>query len=972
MLPKQTPDRLPSHPTQEIDRSVSVTFNFNGRTVHAYSGDTLASALYSSGVRIYTRSFKYHRPRGLLCSAGRCPNCMMTVNGIPNVRTCSVLVEEGMVVKQQNAWPSTEHDLFSILDRMDRFLPVGFYYKIFHRPKQLWNIVGPIVRRMAGLGYVQTRVVEENNYSHETRHVDVLVVGGGASGMSAALSASRRGKQVMLVDDQQLLGGRLRFDGNLYDGIPGVTSDVGYEIADNLSKLVTRNRNIEVMLGTTAFGLYEGNLIGLIQGRSKVKLRSGKVILATGIYEQPSIFDRNDLPGVMLSTAIQRLIHLKGIIPGRSAVVSTCDDQGYRSALDMLKAGIRIVAIIDSRERFPNELLAARELQENGVLVLMSHMLIRAEGTKHVVGAAASRLSDGHATTEEREFDCDLIAMSGGFQPADSLLRQAGCELSYNKSIDRMVASPMPDKLYAVGRVIGNDNLGKSIVHARSVGSGVAEVKSADNALSTPANFMHESQDLTEIKNCTAPSPIDLSQGAKQFVCFCEDVTARDIVRGIDEGFEDIETLKRYTTSTMGPCQGKMCHKHFANIRAKSLDNVDSAVYTTARPPVTPIPLGALAAQVHTPIKRTPLDRKHRELGAKMIELGPWYRPHTYTSSSNECLSVRNTVGIIDVSTLGKLEVVGQDAKTLLDKVYTGNFSTLKKGQIRYGILCSEDGTILDDGTVTRISEDRYFVTTTTGNIDVIEEWFKWWTVGTGLCAHITNVTSSYASINVAGPMARDTLRKLTKIDLSSDSFRYMWSRRGMVAGVQTLFLRIGFVGETGWELHFPAEYAEHMWESIMDAGKEYQITPFGVEAQRILRLEKKHLIVNQDTDAVSTPLSGDMAWAVKFDKDDFIGRSSLISARDSGYSEKLIGFNMKGSEVPEDGSPIVSENLPVGRVTSSRRSPITGQGFGLVWVPADMAEEGKVVHVRVGGENLPAELTFIPAYDPDGIKLRE
>jgi sarcosine oxidase subunit alpha len=372
------------------------------------------------------------------------------------------------------------------------------------------------------------------------------------------------------------------------------------------------------------------------------------------------------------------------------------------------------------------------------------------------------------------------------------------------------------------------------------------------------------------------------------------------------------------------------------------------------------------------PIKRTSIHHKHLQLGASMVDLGPWRRPHSYGSPQEESLAVRQRVGIIDVSTLGKLDVSGRDAGRLLDKVYTHHFSSLRVGRIRYGVLCTDSGAILDDGTVTRMAEDRFFVTTTTGNIELIEEWFKWWRAGTGMCAHVTNVTSAFAAINVAGPRARETLGKLTDVDLSPGAFRYMRSAQGAVAGVPAIFLRIGFVGETGWELHFPAEYGEHMWDALMDAGREFGIAPFGVEAQRILRLEKKHIIVSQDTDAVTNPLESDMEWVVRLDKEDFIGRGGLVSAAERGPRERLAGFVMRDGVVPEDGAPVISGFAPVGHVTSSRLSPTMGKGFGLVRLPAEMAQEGKVIYIRVDGRIVPADVTLQPVYDPQGARLRE
>ena len=976
MVSSKQQSRLDPRPTEVIDRSKAVVFEFDGRPIEGHEGDTIASALYGSGVRIFSRSFKYHRARGLMCVEGRCPNCLMTVDGVPNVRTCTEQARPGLSVQHQNAWPSAEHDALSILDRFDRLMPVGFYYKALHRPKLLWRLASPIIRRLAGLGAVDPTAVSDTRYDHEHRHADVAVVGGGPAGMSAALAAASAGATVTLIDDQPSLGGHLRYGTRSYSGLPDIPESSGYEIAARLAGEVSSHRGIEVRSGATAFGLYEGNLLGIHCGSSVVKLRAGSIVVATGSYEAPLTFDRNDLPGVMLSSGLQRLANLYGIRPGSTAIVATCNDQGYYAALDLLEAGVKVAALVDSRSSFPHALDAAASLQSRGVLVLASYGLTRAEGNKKVVGCAVARLVDGRPTTEEREFDCDIIAVSGGFQPADALLSQAGSGSKYDDALNESVAHDLPPTLRAAGEVTGVHELGVSLLQGRLAGTEAAADKGRTTSIDDTAELRRE-LDVAETSYrssvAVGPLPPEPGQGAKRFVCYCEDVTARDIGRAIEEGFEDIQTLKRYSTVTMGPCQGKMCLKAFAIICAqRSGHSIDETGSTTARPPVQPVPLGALAGHSHMPIKRTSIDRRHRDSGAEMIDVGPWQRPYSYGSPQEECLAVRHRVGIIDVSTLGKLDVVGRDVPALLDKVYTHHYSTLRVGRIRYGLLCADNGTIMDDGTVVRTAQDRYFVTTSTANVDLIEEWFKWWTAGTGMCAHVTNVTSSLAAINVAGPRARDTLAKLTDVDLSPRAFRYMRSAQGDVAGVSCLFLRIGFVGETGWELHFPAEYGEYMWDALLDAGEEFGISPFGGEAQRILRLEKKHIIPGQDTDLVSNALESDVGWVVRLDKEDFIGRAGLEAVSERGMRNKLVGFVMRDHLVPRDGDPVLSGWAPVGRVTSSRLSPTLGKGFGFAWVPAHLAQEGKEIWINVDGQQVSADVTLEPVYDPEGKKLRE
>ncbi|MBM3934357.1 MAG: FAD-dependent oxidoreductase [SAR202 cluster bacterium] len=977
MVNTNTQSRLPLRPTHLIDQDKQVSFYFNGQQVSAYAGDTIGSALYASGVRIFSRSFKYHRSRGLLCGAGRCPNCLMTVDGAPNVRSCTTRVEAGMKVTGQNAWPSLEHDALSVLDKMTPLMPVGFYYKTFHKPKLFWEVASPIIKRVAGIGAVDLENYPKEHSHHENLHTDVAVIGGGPAGMSAALAAAEAGARVTIIDDQLNLGGHLRFDGRTHRGMHGMADMAGYEVAAALRGRVESVRNIQVLSDAIVFGLYEGNFVAINQRGKVMHMRAKRVVVATGAQESPLTFDRNDISGVMLSTAAQRLMHLYGVRPGASAIIGTASDHGYHVARELLDAGVRIAAVADARPSFPSGLDAAQALQSAGVLVLPSHAVARAEGSRRVVGGVVARIEGGAVTREERQLDCDLILMSGGFQPVTSLLQQAGANLKYDAAAGATVPADLPQGVYAAGKVTGTRDAHVSIMQGRLSGleavGGLAGKAASAQEIAAIRDAVSHLQNGTREKITTVEPPIAPGNGSKQFVCFCEDITAKDVAQGVDEGFEDVQILKRYSTVTMGPCQGKMCHRQYVTIVSNRTGaSIDSLGSTTARPPFLPVTLGDLAGPAHMPRKRTAIHRVHEAMGAKIVDVSPWLRPHNYGDPKAETMAVRKAVGIIDVSTLGKLDVAGKDAAKLLDKVYTHRFSDLRPGRIRYGIITGDNGAIMDDGTVTRLSEDRYFVTTSTANIDVVEEWFKWWMAGTGMCCHVTNITSGYAAINVAGPKARDVLKKLTSVDLSSKAAPYMSATEAVVAGVQTRLLRIGFVGETGWELHFPAEYGEYMWTTLMDAGKEFGISPFGLEAQRVLRLEKKHIIPGQDTDILSNPLSANAEWAVKFDKPDFIGRGGLLASQKWGMKTKLVGFVMVDPIVPHDGSPIVLAGTPVGRVTSARMSPTIGKGFGLAWVPTRLATDGTVIQISVDGRLFTAEVQNAPVYDPEGVRLRE
>ena len=935
MAESSSPDRTRLEPAagEAIDRSVPLEFEFDGRRVRGFQGDTVASALYTQGQRVFSRSFKYHRPRGLLCCSGNCPNCLVTVGDEPNVRACTRPVEAGLRVSSQNAWPSLRFDLLSLLDRLHWLMPVGFYYKALHRPKALWLLGRRLIRRVGGLGSIDINSAHEDEYSSRNLHADVAVVGGGPAGLAAALAAAGAGARVILIDDQPAVGGHLRYDRRS-----------GTETLDELLEQVSQASNIEIFNDATVFGLYQDNLLAVLTNEGIVRLRATRVILATGAQESPLLFENNDLPGVMLASAAQRLVALYGVRPGRQAVVATDTAEGYEAAQQLLDAGIPVAAVVDSWDTNGEQ---ADALKARGVTVLTGHRVVKAVGRGRVKAALVSPA--GRDNASPRRIPCDLICMSGQLQPVDALLHQMGAS--------------QPGVALA-GQVNGVSDLEEIVRQGREAGAKAADPACSPAGVPSPTGI-HSASSL-------APPP---GKNARTYVCFCEDVSAHDIEQAIEEGFADVQTLKRYSTVTMGPCQGKMCGRALAGICAAYSGTAQRSgsadVYTTSRPPYQPVSLSALAGRERMPMKRTPMDRIHRALGATMVESGPWWRPLNYGSPADECAAVRERVGIIDVGTLGKLEVVGQDGGQLLDRLYTHRFSDLPVGRIRYGLMTSDNGVILDDGTVTRLAEDRYFVTTTSGNADVIEEWFNWWNAGAGNCAHVVNVTAAYGAVNVAGPRAREALAKITDIDLSTRNFRYMRSAEGEVAGVSCMLLRIGFVGETGWEVHFPAEYGEYMWNAITEAGREFGISPFGLEAQRILRLEKGHVIVGQDTDAISTPMDVGSDWAVRFDKPDFIGRGGLAVARDRGLQQRLVGFVMPGAAAPEDGTPVISGGRPVGRVTSARLSPTLGKGFGLAYVPPELAEDGATIEVTVNGGRVSASVILEPVYDPEGHRLR-
>ena len=883
--------------------SEGFSFLLNDKPIPAKAGDSIGAAMFRAGVRVFTRSFKHHRPRGLLCVAGNCPNCLMNVDGTPNVRVCTTPARPGMRVAPQNVFPSLAFDVLAASQKFDWLMPVGWYYKTFTR-RPVWNAVEPFVRKAAGLGEAPPSIErfsgEAPDYEQRYVHTGVAVVGGGPAGLTAALEASRQGSRVTLIDDQPQLGGHLRFTPSEAERGRGLAGQV--EAAEG----------IEVLSRAQCFGLYEDGLLGVVQSpldggeESVIHVRARRVVVATGVIEAPLLFENNDLVGVMLSSGVERLIGLYGIVPGRRAVIVGAGSRAGRISSVLEDSGVEVAATVR-----PDQVLS-------------------------VTGAAQA---DG-VRTASGKIPCDLVVVCGHLVPNAGLLHQAGGSLDWSDENGAFLPARLPPHVEAAGQVKGRG------------------------------------------QTAAASSPPAYPDSKRCYACLCEDVTTSDLRTAIREGFDHIETLKRYTTVSMGPCQGRMCQISSIGVCAQETGRgMGETGVTTSRPPNPSVSLGALAGPRHPPAKRSPLHHEHVALGAVWMNMGQWKRPRYYASQPDwserriverEYRAVRERVGVVDVGPLGKIEVRGRDAGKLLDKVYTHRFGRLKVGRVRYAVICDETGTILDDGTISRLANDHYFLTTTTGNLEFVVQWLEWWSVETGWDVHVADVTGGRSSINVAGPKAREVLAELTDVDLETAAFKYMACRQGEVAGAPAVLLRIGFVGEMGWEVHVPADYGVHVWRSVLAAGKTHGILPFGVETQRVLRLEKKHVIVGVDTDALSNPYEADMPWVTKLEKQDFIGKASLETLRSAAANERLIGFTMlEDDKVPEDGSSVVLDGRPAGRVTSARYSFVNGTAVGLAWVSAELAEEGREIKVRVEGKPARARIQQAAFYDPEGRRLR-
>jgi sarcosine oxidase subunit alpha len=968
----------------------SIEFEFDGHKVRAESGQSVAGALHAAGEHIVSRSFKYHRPRGLLCMSGRCPNCICTVDGTPNVRICTQAAKPGMVVKSQNAWPSVKFDLLRIFDKLHRFMPVGFYYKSMYKPRWMWPVWETFIRRIAGLGTINREHGADGVYDKQNLFTDVAVIGGGLAGLNAALAAAETGVTVTLIDEQPELGGHLRHDPELCASLtrsvsegerfetptnpshsehsPSLTLRVSESIGD-LIRRVTEHPAITVITSAGVFGCYEGNYLGIQQGQRMIRLRAAQVIVATGCWERPLVFENNDLPGVMLASGVQRLLHLDHCqVPGE-AVVVTDNAQGYRVAKQLKAAGTRITAIVDVRDNPPESL--------EGVRTFRGHTIISASGSRHVSGAVIAPLA-GHP---RQSLSCRWIVQAVGFTPANSLHYQNGCKLRYDESVDQAVVTQHAPAMSSAGSVNGMRDPHAVALNGQRAGKAAAESlrsprlcvenEGCENAGRGEAT-QRRGERREEAPSCHYVSP---SGAKKKFVCLCEDVTEKDICDAIDEGYSNIETLKRYSTVSMGPCQGKMCQAASIAICARhNGQSIAETGVTTARPPEQALPLGVLAGRAlhFALVRRTPMHAWHEKAGAKMGDAGNWKRPQVYSSVAAEYDAVRQRAGLIDVSTLGKIELRGADVVKFLEFIYPSRFANLKVGRVRYGVICDDAGIILDDGTIARLGEDRFFLTTTTGNADAIDSWFRWWLASRPEWdVRMTNVSGSYAAMNLAGPRSREVLKKLTDADLSSDAMPYLTASECVIAGVSAIVLRIGFVGELGYEIHVPSQFGLHVWEAILEAGREFSIAPFGIETQRLLRLEKKHFLPGVDTDALSNPLEADLPWIVKLDKDDFIGKRSLTRAQERGDRNKLVGFRLSESIVPNLASLVLCDGKLGGRITSIGQSPAASGTIGLAWVPASLARNGETIQIQINGRLVNAVVHDEPFYDPTGAKLK-
>ena len=943
--------RLPPQSGEWVDRSKPLGFRFEGREYKGFAGDTVASALWASGVSVLGRSFKYHRPRGILSGANHDVNALMQAGGTPNLRADATPLQAGMALNAVNTFGTLERDPGSLLGMFARLLPVGFYYKAFHS-KRLFPLWERMFRAMTGLGRVDfatPRLRTPKRYGF----CDVLVVGGGPSGLSAALAAAEQGAEVVLVDENARLGGSTHGTSEL------------------ISKVVA-HPHIRVFADTYAAGYYADHWVPLVERDRITKMRARAVVVAAGAYEQPAVFRNNDLPGIMLASAAQRLIRRYAVRPAQRVVMLAANADAYRALQDFIDAGIEVAAVIDLRDAVPDDQQSV--LSDRGISLHAGHCIVEAvpaAGGKRVAGV---RIAKADMATPATEIACDGVFMSVGWAPAAPLLYQAGTKMRYDDGVHQFVPDQLPDGIFACGRVNGVHEPESRMLDGERAGSAAAAHCGCGMAksVSVPA----------ETESPTHPWPIVPHPKGKNFIDFDEDLQLADLENAIQEGFDNIELMKRYSTVGMGPSQGKHSNMNALRVLARATGATPGEVgTTTARPFFHPVPMSHLAGRGFTPERRTPMHAIHAAAGAVWMPAGVWQRPEYYAVAGQarvQCIegeagAVRNAVGIIDVGTLGKLEIRGPQAAEFLERVYISKYAGLKVGMTRYAVMCDESGVVIDDGVVARLADDHFYFTTTTSGAALIYRELSRWNTLWKLDCGIVNLTGAMAAMNLAGPKARAVLAGLTDVDLS---FPYLAVREGTVAGVPARLLRVGFVGEWGVEIHVPAEHGAAVWDALMATGQAHGIRPFGVEAQRLLRLEKGHIIIGQDTDGLTTPGEAALDWAVKMDKAFFVGQRSLQAIAGKPRRQQLVGFMLPAGhagEAPKECHLVIENGDIAGRVTSIAWSPALARHIGLAYVQSDMVTVGRPFSIRLSdGSLVTAEVVKTPFYDPENLRQKE
>ncbi len=985
-----------------VDRSQPVEVAFDGRRMTGFAGDTLAAALLGAGQVLVGRSFKYHRPRGIVAYGPEEPNALVGLGQggrfEPNARATQVEVFDGLAVQSQNRWPTLAFDLGVVNGLAARVLPAGFYYKTFIHPRPLWkHLFEPVIRRAAGLGRAP-RHRDDDGYEQVHAHVDVLVVGGGAAGLSAALAAGQTGARVMLVEQAAHWGGRAPVDGDPLGG-----QAPGDWVSDAVEALAHMT-NVRCVLRCAAVGVYDHGFVlaaerltdhdpGAPGPRQRLwRIRAGRVVLAAGAIERPLAFPGNDLPGVMLASAVRDYLVNHAVFPGDRTVVVTNNDDAYRTALALAAAGLRVPAILDARAQPSGPLVDAARAA--GLRVLAGHGIAGVAGRQRVAGVKVCAVAGEGAVIEE--IACEAVAMSGGWSPAVHLWSHCGGRVDWDAA--RALFRPDPAHpprgadgaamVIPAGAANGRLSPDAALAEGRAAGAAAAAGRDRIDPVDDPTGT-----DIAPV--WMMPQGAGPALRAKAFLDFQNDVKVADVDLAAREGFESVEHTKRYTTLGMATDQGKLSNINGLAVLAQALHRDIPAVGTTTfRPPYTPVTIGTLAGEARgalfQPVRATPMLDWHLGQGAVMEPVGLWRRPYCYPAPgeghaaavAREVLAVRQGVGMLDASTLGKILVQGPDAGRFLDMIYSGTLSSLPVGRCRYGLMCSEQGFLIDDGVVARLSDDAWLCHTTTGGAERIhahmEDWLQteWW----DWRVFTLNLTEQFAQVAVAGPRARDVLESLSgDIDLTAEALPHMHWAQGRLADLPARVFRISFSGELGFEVAVPAARGPDLWQALLRAGQGFGIAPYGTEALHVLRAEKGFIMIGDETDGTVTPRDLNLDGMIGKRKADFLGKRGMERGHLADPLRwRLVGLRAaddsvlpEGAYVLEAGTTENGQRATQGRVTSTYRSPTLGRGIALALIRQGPDRMGEAVEVsRIGLPPVRATIVAPCQYDPEGGRM--